>query len=170
MIRMPCIAKKVELTDGMRNIFQKIANSRTRPLNQIQRSKIILLASEGKSNSEIEKIVGIKHDAVSKWRCRFINEREYLLKAEESKPEDLEESLIKFLRDKPRQGAPCNFTEEQIIKILEIACRNPLEFGYEASHWSTPMLAKAVVREKIAENISASSINRFLKYGGNKTA
>lgn len=64
-------------------------------------------------------------------------------------------------------GQPAHYTDEQIIKILEIACREPQEFGYEVSHWSLNLLVNAVVKEGTVESISAKTVSRFLKYGGN---
>ncbi len=54
-------------------------------------------------------------------------------------------------------------TDEQIVKILEIACRIPEEFGYEVSHWSLNILAKAVVEEGIVDSISAKRVSDFFK-------
>ena len=167
---MPFIASKVEIPEKTKKILEKIAISRTKPANQIQRAKIILQSSAGKNNNEIGKSVGISQDAVSKWRCRFIKETEYLKKIEENQPEELEEAIEHFLKDQPRPGCPPDFTEEQILKILEMACRNPADYGYETSHWSTTQLAKAVMSEGIVESISPASVNRFLKYGRNTSA
>ena len=130
---MPYIAGKVEIPEKTKKIIERIANSRTKPSNQIQRSQIIIQSSEGKNNNEIGKNVGIGQDTVSKWRCRFIREAEYLKSIEETKPEELEGEIERFLRDRGRPGCPPDFTEEQIIKILELACRNPGEYGYETS-------------------------------------
>ena len=45
-------------------------------------------------------------------------------------------SLMKFLADCARPSLPPTYTDEQIIKIIEIACHSPEEYGYETSHWS----------------------------------
>lgn len=153
------------MSETIRNILERIAKSRTLPANQIQRAKIILLASCGKNNREIGENVSLKQDAVSKWRSRWVRDAEFFANVEQSAPERLEEELVTFLKDRPRPGCPCDFTEEQILQILEIACRNPLDFGYESSHWSTPQLARVVVEKNIVESISPASIGRFLKDG-----
>lgn len=82
----------------------------------------------------------------------------------------LEDAVSSFLNDRPRPGQPAHYTDEQIIRILEIACREPQEFGYEVSHWSLNLLVNAVVKEGIVESISAKTVSRFLKYGGNPPA
>ena len=79
-------------------------------------------------------------------------------------------AVSSFLNDRPRPGQPAHYTDEQIIKILEIACREPQEFGYEVRHWSLNLLVNAVVKEGIVESISAKTVSLFLKYGGNPPA
>ncbi|MDE5825514.1 MAG: helix-turn-helix domain-containing protein, partial [Lachnospiraceae bacterium] len=75
-----------------------------------------------------------------------------------------------LLADRARLGQPPAYTDDQIIRILEIACRTPEEYGYEPSHWSLDQLVDVVIREGIAESISAKTISRFLKYGENPPA
>ena len=145
------------------------AKSRTLPLNQIQRAKIIIAASKGKNNKEISHEVGLNQDSVSKWRVRWATNSEQIYEIEQEKPEDLPDAVENLLKDAPRPGCPCEFTEVQIIQILEIACRFPSEYGYESSHWSLPQLAKVVVELGIVDSISPASIGRFLKYGPNST-
>lgn len=164
-IRMPFVATAINLTETQRKILEQIAKSRTLPANQIQRAKIIILASQEKNNREIGDIVTLGQDAVSKWRSRWVKDTEYFANVEKSNPELLEDEIIRFLKDRPRLGCPCEFTEEQIIKILEIACHNPAEFGYESSHWSLNQLKDVVIKQAIVASISPASISRFLKYG-----
>ena len=88
-------------------------------------------------------------------------------------PEDIHHILSKFSKSRTlpaRPGQPAHYTDEQIIRILEIACREPQEFGYEVSHWSLNLLVNAVVKEGIVESISAKTVSRFLKYEGNPPA
>ena len=79
----------------------------------------------------------------------------------------LEEAVSSFLNDCPRPGQPSHYTDEQILKILESACRDPQELGYEVSHWSLNLLVDAAIKEGMVESISAKTVSRFLKYGRN---
>jgi transposase len=167
---MPFKAAPIKISTNEEKILNEFAKSRTLPLNKIQRSRIILEASKGKNNKEISKEVGLNQDSVSKWRTRWAKNAEQLREIEEKNPQDLLHAVENLLKDAPRPGPPCRITEVQIIKILEIACRHPCEFGYESSHWSTPQLAKVVVSLGIIDKISYSSIGRFLKDGSNSTA
>ena len=64
-------------------------------------------------------------DSVSKWRSRFIKRLPLLQEIAEKDPSSLEKAVSSFLDDSPRPGQPMHYTDEQIIKILETACRNP---------------------------------------------
>lgn len=167
---MPFVAAAVNLPDTIQAVLSKFAKSRTLPTRQVQRAKIILLAADGLNNMQISKQVGLGQDSVSKWRGRFINALPLLQEVAEKDPTKLEEEVEAFLDDYPRPGQPPHYTDEQIIKILEISCRNPGELGYEASHWSLNLLADAVIKEGIVDSISAKTISRFLKYGGDPPA
>ena len=164
---MPFVAAPVVIPEAIRSILSKFAKSRTFPSRQVQRAKIILLAADGLDNMQISKQVSLGQDSVSKWRSRFIKSLPLLKEVAEKDPSKLEEAVSSFLNDCPRPGQPSHYTDEQIIKILEIACRNPEELGYEASHWSLNLLVDAVIKEGIVDSISAKTVSRFLKYGRN---
>ena len=166
---MPFVAAPVKIPEAIQPILLKFAKSRTLPARQVQRANIILLASEGLNNMQISKQVGLGQDSVSKWRGRFISVLPLLQEVAEKDFSHLEETVSSFLNDYPRPGQPSHYTDEQIIKILEIACRSPEDFGYEASHWSLKLLVDVVIKEGIVDSISAKTISRFLKYGGNQT-
>ena len=167
---MPFIATPIKLSNEVREILNGFARSRTLPLSKIQRAQIIIAASEGRKNREIADELGITQEKASNWRIRWANNAQLIEETEQKNPEKLLETVESTLRDLPRPGSPPNFTEVQIIQILEIACRCPSEFGHESSHWSTPQLAKAVIAEGIVESISPASIGRFLKYRANSAA
>lgn len=164
---MPFIASTVKIPEDICPILLKFAKSRTFPARQVQRAKIILLATGGLNNMQISQQVGLGQDSVSKWRNRFIKQLPFLKEIAQKDPSHLEEAVSSFLDDSPRPGQPSHYTDEQIIKILEIACRNPEELGYEVSHWSLNLLVDAVIKEGIVDSISAKTVSRFLKYGAN---
>lgn len=164
---MPFIAASVVIPEAVYPILSKFSRSRTLPARQVQRAKIILLAADGLDNMRISVQTGLGQDSVSKWRTRFIKSLNLLEEVAEKDPLSLEKAVSSFLDDSPRPGQPMHYTDEQIIKILEVACRSPEELGYEASHWSLNLLVDAVIKEGIVGSISAKTVSRFLKYGGN---
>ena len=164
---MPFVAAPVKIPEDIRHVLSKFAKSRTFPARQVQRARIILLAADGLNNMQISTQVGLGQDSVSKWRGRFIKNLPLLQEIAEKDPSHLEEAVSSFLNDCPRPGQPSHYTDEQIIKILEIACRDPQELGYDVSQWSLNLLVDAVIKGGIVESISAKTVSRFLKYGGN---
>lgn len=167
---MPFVAAPVEIPEAVRPILSRFAKSRILPARQVQRAKLILLAADGLDNMQISKRIGLGQDSVSKWRSRFLKNLPLLQEVAEKDPSHLEEAVTSFLNDCPRPGHPAHYTDEQILKILETACRSPEELGYEASHWSLNLLVDAVIKEGIVDSISAKTVSRFLKYGGNPPA
>lgn len=86
------------------------------------RSRIVLAAAAGKSNTEIADDLRVTMPTVGKWRQRFLDDR------------------LEGLVDEPRPGAPRTITdaqvEEVVTKTLESKPKN-------ATHWSTRSMAKA---------------------------
>ncbi len=142
---MPFVAVPVKIPEAVRPILSKFAKSRTFPARQVQRAKIILLAADGLNSMQISEQTGLGRDSVSKWQSCFIKIVSFLQETAEKDLSHLEETVSSFLNDCPRPGQLSHYTDEQIIKILEAACRNPEDFGYEASHWSLNLLVDANV-------------------------
>ena len=78
-------------------------------------------------------------------------------------PSKLQDEVISVLKDAARPGHPHKYTQEQIIRIQETACRPPEEYGFEASHWSLNKLRDAIIREGIVDDISVGTVSYFLK-------
>ena len=88
-----------------------------------QRSRIVLAAAAGHSNTEIAERFAITRGMVAKWRSRFASER------------------LDGLVDEPRPGRPRTITdaqvEEVIVRTLETTPK-------DATHWSTRSMAAQV--------------------------
>jgi transposase len=85
----------------------------------VQRAKTILLAADGLDNNEIAKRVGLSFVAVCKWRQRYAKHG------------------IIGLKDKTGRGRPKRLTHDQMLKVVEVACKKP----DDATHWSVRRLA-----------------------------
>jgi len=68
------------------------AGEYTAPYFRVVRAKIILLAAEGFSNTDIAAALGLDRQVVSKWRKRFFEQR------------------LDGLLDEPRPGRPRSFS------------------------------------------------------------
>lgn len=160
---MPFIATTIELTDQIRKILVSFSNSRSLPLHQVQRSKIIILAADGLNNNEISSRVGLSQDTVSKWRMRFSHALPRLEEIGVLDPSKLQDEITSVLKDAARPGHPHKYTQEQIIHIQEMACRPPEEYGFEISHWSLNKLRAAIIQEGIVDDIPVGTVSYFLK-------
>lgn len=151
------------LSNNIKMYLLSLSRSRSLPESLVKRSKIILLASQGSSNQIISQKVGLHYNHVATWRNRFLQALPFLQEIEASTPEKLEEEIRRILSDRKRSGTPPKFTSEQILAIIDLACKSPCDFGYEGSQWSLPLLVTEIQKQKIADRISAKSVSRFLK-------
>ena len=159
-------ALTVTLTPNQQTILSKLASGRTTERRLYQRATIILEANAGTTNSKISKDLNMRHETISHWRDKWVENQEKLniLELKES-GKQYESSIIKVLSDRERPGTPCKFTAEQVCQIIAVACESPESLGYPVSHWSGKLLAKEVARRGIVESISATQTARFLKSG-----
>ncbi len=84
-----------------------------------QRARIVLLAAEGVSNTEIADRVGVSRPTVIDWRCRY------------------ESSGLVGLQDAPRSGRPRLIDHDKVI--TETLKPPPKRLG--VTHWSSRLLA-----------------------------
>ena len=157
------------LREEIKNILISFSRSRSLPASLTKRASIGLMASEGLTNQEISVRLNMHYNSVGTWRSRFLEALPHLLEVQGSAPDKLSDEIRKVFSDRPRPGCPCVFTQEQIVKIIDLACKAPSDFGYEVSQWSLNLLVKEILRQGIADGISAKSVSRFLKRSQIKT-
>ena len=124
------------------------------------RARIVLAASEGRSNAEIARRFGITKDMPILWRRRWLELQPIALK-------DL--SVEERLEDLPRPGAPMRISAEQICKIAELACEKPEKAGRPMTHWTGREIADEIVQRGILEHISSRHAARLLKRWADQT-
>ena len=122
----------------------------------VERARIVLLASDGLSNSEVARTMGVHLDTVRKWRRRWSRTRGVPL---------ADPSITARLGDAPRPGTPARITPEQVCRIMALACEAPGESGRPISQWSTTELAAEIKQRGIVEAISPRHAARLLKRG-----
>jgi len=151
------------LSMPIEGVLKSIANSRVLPSGLVKRARIILLASQETTNQAISKEVGLHYNNVAIWRKRFSQALPALSEVETNTPEKLETEIKQLLTDKQRSGHPTVFTSEQVMKIINLACCKPEDYGYEVSQWSLSLLVTEIEKQGIAEHISEKTVSRFLK-------
>jgi len=64
-------AAPLAISDGQREVLDTLAGSRTAEYRLVQRARVLLLAADGVSNSEISEVVGVSRPTVLAWRGQF---------------------------------------------------------------------------------------------------
>jgi transposase len=135
------VAPPVVLDDQQRKTLEQWARSRSLPIRQVQRAKIVLLAADGKQDLEIAATVNIGNQKAARWRKRF-----------------LQEGFPGLEKDAPRPGRTRTITAAQIQAVVRKTTR---ETPPNATHWSTRTMAKA-------SGISEKSVRRIWRRHGLK--
>jgi len=158
-------AKEINLTEIEKEILEKHIRRKLSSQAEVLRAKIILEASEGKSNKIISENLGLTRVTVILWRNKWFENRDKLelLKNDYKKLESL--ILSEILVDEQRPGTPSEFTVEEITRIIALACEKPENSGYPISHWTIRELRDEILKRGIVKEISWSSVQRFLKSG-----
>jgi transposase len=116
-------AKEIEITEEQRSELQRLARSGTASARSAVRSKMILMAAEGLSHSEIGLRLGVSRQNVARWRRRF-----NLL------------GIAGIERDAPRSGRKPQISAKRVKKIVLMTTS---EKPPNATDWSTRSMAKA---------------------------
>lgn len=161
---MPGKAAKVIVTEIQQAILKKFAAARTSSVSLAQRSRIILLAFEGKNNEAIEREVGLQHDAVGVWRRRWRDNWQRLISIECSeKPHVLEREIRILLSDLPRAGRKPTITSEQQAAVFKKACEDPKESDRPIAKWTHRELAFQMIADGVMGAISGRWIGKLLR-------
>jgi transposase len=99
------------------------ANATQAPAVLVQRAKLLLLAAEGASNTEIAERLGVSRPTVIVWRKRYTRE-----------------GLAGRLTDRHRRGRPQTVRRSRRAEILATTLSPPPE-ALGVSHWSSRLLA-----------------------------
>ena len=127
-----------------------------------QRANIILDVLKGIIDIEVALLYDVSRNLVMRWRNRFLDALPDLNHIAQKKPEILAMKVQSVLSDNMRSGRPPVFNAVSRSFIIGIACNNPIDYGFVRSHWSLPILRKAIIGKEIVSSISCSTINRIL--------
>jgi transposase len=122
------------MTEGQREILDKLAGSRTAAHREVLRAKALLLAGDGLANTAIAKKLGVSPASVVAWRERFGAE-----------------GLSKFGRVREGRGRKASISAEKVEEIVRVTLQ---EKPPGETHWSTRSLAKA-------QGVSKATVQRI---------
>jgi transposase len=118
------------LRDGDRERLMSLTRSSAVRAGLAQRARIVLLAADGVSHTEIAELAGVSRPTVISWRQRY------------------ERSGLRGLEDQPRSGRPRQIDHDRIIS----ATLRPPPPSLGVTHWSSRLLAS---RLKVANTTVA---------------
>ena len=101
---------------------------------------------------------------VRKWRGRWRDARARLAAVDDD-PAALAQTIAAVLADAPRPGAPGTFTAEQVVQIINLACRPPEQLGRPVAAWTPRDLADEAVKQGIVGTISPRTVGRSFNGG-----
>jgi transposase len=157
-------AAKIQLTTDMYEILREVSASRNIGNSVVTRAKIILMAFEKENNQRISRVVGLCAKTVGVWRRRWRASFEALLQMQFTENHaTFRRSIIWCLSDAPRRGSPGEFTCEQIVGIISIACEPPENSDRPVTSWTGKELADEAQKRGLVNSISASHVNRILR-------
>ena len=118
-------AAALPLLAGDRKKLERMVRSPSSAAGFAQRARIVLLAADGMSSTEIGRLVGACRPTVIGWRDRYA------------------ERGLAGLHDLPRAGRPRSIDHAAIVT----ATRTPPPAKLGISHWSTRLLARQLGME-----------------------
>jgi len=133
----------VKLKAKERKLLKQLISKGSEKARKITRCRILLLADEGKTDTQIIEALKVARNTIRTVRFRYVRE-----------------GLEKALNEQPRPGAPKRFTGRQNAKITVLACSQPPE---GRNRWTLRLLADKVVELKMVDSISHQTVKRILK-------
>lgn len=155
-------AWKTQMHHKIAKVLKRIAGGNLIRLSIWKRANIVLQAIAGVIDEEIAFLYDVSRSVVARWRRRFLDALPGLNHIAQKKPELLSVKVHAVLSDNLRTGRPPVFDAVSRTFIIGIACNNPNDYGFVRSHWSLPILRKAIIEKKVVSSISCATINRIL--------
>lgn len=130
------------------------------------RVQIILGAAAGQRNEPLAHQLGCQARTVALWRGRWAAALARLA-AVDAEPATLARVIAAVLADAPRPGTPATFSAEQVVQIINLACRPPEQLGRPVAAWTPRELADEAVKQGLVATISPRTVGRFLTRSAN---
>ena len=143
--------EKLSFTPEEIAILVELSRSRTHPLREVERAKILLASVEGMNDSQIAREL-------------HTNRYKVIRTIKKALAYGLEDSL----KDLPRSGRPKEISPEARAWIISIACMKPRDLGYPHELWTQRLLVEYIrihCQEKGFEelsNISQGTVSKIL--------
>ena len=131
------------LTEEEQEAIRRLAHSRTASARQVERARIVGLASQGRPVSAIAAALRMDERTVGLWLKRF------------------NAAGLDGLADAPRSGRPPTYTPEQVGAVIAAALTDPQRLGLPFGCWTLDRL-EAYLNEAQGLPIKRSRIDELL--------
>jgi putative transposase len=146
----------LDLAAPERHELERLARRHATPQQLALRAQIVLAAADGANNCQIARQLEVSLDMVRRWRERW-------LACQAASLEDL--PVTDRLTDAPRPGTPVRITDEQVTRIVALACEPPADSERPISQWTGREIAAEIKQRGIVDHISSRHAARLLKRG-----
>ena len=137
------VKNRVKLRPKEQALLKQIISKGSEKARKITRCRILLLANEGKTDTQIIEALKVARNTIRTVRFRYVRE-----------------GLESAINEQPRPGAPKRFSGRLKAKITAIACSEPPE---GRSRWTLRLIADKVVELEMIDSISHQTVKRILK-------
>ena len=148
---------RIDLSADERRDLELLIRRFGTPQQLARRARMVLLAADGHSNSHIARVLSVEIETVRLWRQRWREQRDLSL---------ADRSVAARLTDIPRPGRPPTILDEQICRIIALACEAPSRSGRPISQWSGREIADEIIARGIVPTISPRHAARLVKKKG----
>lgn len=143
---MPKRRRKVHLSKAQRSELETFVAYGKKSAREINRARVLLLAEEGKGDSEIARLLGLSRGTV------YNVGKKYQAKARQP--------LGEVRQDAPRSGRPIKIASRVEAKVT-LSARSDPPAG--AARWTLHLIADKVVKLGVIGSLSPESVRPLLK-------
>ncbi len=133
----------VKLKAKDKEMLKQLIAKGSQKARTITRSRILLMADEGKTDTQIMEALNIARNTIRTVHYRYVHN-----------------NLESAINEQPRPGAPNKFTGRDKAKVTAIACSKPPD---GRNRWTLRLIADTMVELNMVDNISHHTVQRVLK-------
>jgi hypothetical protein len=157
---------ELQVTAKQREVLEELSRSGKEAHQLVERAALILyiIDSGNVSSLKVKDHFGSSEKWVKQWRKRWSLRQAGLSQQEKDLSQKAYRQAVRgALSDEERSGAPPVYSVEQQCRLYALACQPPEQSGYPLSHWDSKTLRLELIKRGIVEDISLSTVARFLK-------
>ena len=124
---MPALPYSITIPDEERTYLLTLIKARTIQAQIVDRARMLLWKSEGKTDKSIADGLGVSVNTVRRCVDRYLNS-----------------GINLAIFDDERSGRPVEITDDAKSWIVSIACQKPCDLGYSAELWTLSALHKYI--------------------------